>query len=67
VRLMPVTGLPLPLVSLGGSFVISTMISLGILQSIHIRDSAEPRSDRGAGRRSTGFQNPRRRISGGLP
>ncbi|NOY75354.1 MAG: rod shape-determining protein RodA [Kiritimatiellaeota bacterium] len=41
VRLMPVTGLPLPLVSLGGSFIVSTMISLGILQSIHIRDSVE--------------------------
>ena len=37
IRLMPVTGLPLPLVSLGGSFVVSTMISLGILQSIYIR------------------------------
>ena len=36
IRLMPVTGLPLPLVSLGGSFIISTMIALGILQSIYI-------------------------------
>ena len=40
IRLMPVTGLPLPLVSLGGTFVISTMISLGILQSIYIHDRA---------------------------
>ena len=37
IRLMPVTGLPLPLVSLGGSFIISTMIALGLLQSIYIR------------------------------
>ena len=36
IRLMPVTGLPLPLVSLGGSFIISTMIALGLLQSIYI-------------------------------
>jgi len=41
IRLMPVTGLPLPLVSLGGSFIISTMISLGILQSIYIRSNIE--------------------------
>ncbi len=36
IRLMPVTGLPLPLVSLGGSFIISSMACLGLLQSIHI-------------------------------
>jgi rod shape determining protein RodA len=36
IRLTPVTGLPLPLVSLGGTFVVSTMIALGILQSIYI-------------------------------
>ena len=37
IRLMPVTGLPLPLVSLGGSFIVSTMAALGILQSIYLR------------------------------
>lgn len=36
VGLMPVTGLPLPLVSLGGSFIISTMLALGLLQSVYI-------------------------------
>jgi rod shape determining protein RodA len=36
VRLMPVTGLPLPLVSYGGSFMLSSMIYLGLLQSIYI-------------------------------
>ncbi len=35
VRVMPVTGLPLPLVSYGGSFIVSTMMYLGILQSIY--------------------------------
>ncbi len=37
VRLMPVTGLPLPLLSYGGSFMLSSMIYLGILQSIYAR------------------------------
>ncbi|MFZ4115822.1 MAG: rod shape-determining protein RodA [Chthoniobacterales bacterium] len=32
----PITGLPLPLVSYGGSFMIVTMLSLGLLQSIWI-------------------------------
>ena len=41
VGLMPITGLPLPLISYGGSFTISTMVGLGILQSVHIR---RPRS-----------------------
>jgi rod shape determining protein RodA len=37
VGLMPVTGLPLPLISYGGSFMISTLLALGIVQSIHMR------------------------------
>ncbi|WP_129671546.1 FtsW/RodA/SpoVE family cell cycle protein [Candidatus Chloroploca sp. Khr17] len=35
--LLPVTGLPLPLVSHGGSFMIITLISIGLLQSIALR------------------------------
>ena len=35
--LMPVVGLPLPLLSYGGSSLLTTMISLGILESIRIR------------------------------
>jgi rod shape determining protein RodA len=35
--LLPITGIPLILVSYGGSSVISTMIALGILQSIYSR------------------------------
>ncbi|MCF7889423.1 MAG: FtsW/RodA/SpoVE family cell cycle protein, partial [Victivallales bacterium] len=41
IRLMPITGLPLPLVSYGGSFMVTTMICLGILQSIYIRRPKE--------------------------
>jgi rod shape determining protein RodA len=36
VGLMPITGLPLPLLSYGGSFVLATMGALGLLQNIWI-------------------------------
>jgi rod shape determining protein RodA len=34
---MPVTGVPLPLLSYGGSSVLVTFIAIGLLQSIHIQ------------------------------
>lgn len=37
VGLMPIVGLPLPLVSYGGSFVLSMLLALGLAQSVHIR------------------------------
>jgi rod shape determining protein RodA len=37
VGLMPVTGIPLPLISYGGSSMITTLASFGILQSILLR------------------------------
>lgn len=37
IGVMPITGLPLPLVSYGGSFMLSMMINLGIVQSIYAR------------------------------
>jgi rod shape determining protein RodA len=37
VGLMPVTGIPLPLISYGGSSLITTLASFGILQSILLR------------------------------
>lgn len=37
VGLLPITGLPLPLLSYGGSFMIVTMSALGIVQSVYIR------------------------------
>lgn len=36
IGLMPITGLPLPLLSYGGSFVMATMTALGLLQNIWI-------------------------------
>jgi rod shape determining protein RodA len=35
--LMPVTGIPLPLMSYGGSSVLGTFLALGLLQSIYVR------------------------------
>jgi len=37
VGLMPVTGVPLPLLSYGGSSVIVTFLAIGLLESIHIQ------------------------------
>ncbi len=36
IRLMPVTGVPLPLLSYGGSSVLSSLIAMGMLQNIYI-------------------------------
>jgi rod shape determining protein RodA len=38
--IMPVTGVPLPFVSYGGSSMFAGMLALGLLQSIHLRSSA---------------------------
>jgi rod shape determining protein RodA len=35
--IMPITGVPLPLMSYGGSSVLVTFIAIGLLQSIHIQ------------------------------
>jgi rod shape determining protein RodA len=35
--IMPVTGVPLPLVSYGGSSMFSTLMAIGLLQNIHLR------------------------------
>ena len=37
VGIMPVTGVPLPLISAGGSNVVSTLIAIGLLQSVSLR------------------------------
>ncbi len=38
--LLPVVGVPLPLISAGGSSVIASMIALGILNNIHIKSKS---------------------------
>jgi rod shape determining protein RodA len=35
IGIMPITGIPLPLMSYGGSSVLTTLMAIGILQSIH--------------------------------
>lgn len=35
--IMPITGIPLPLMSYGGSAVIATFLAIGVLQSIHMQ------------------------------
>lgn len=42
IGLLPVTGLPLPFMSFGGSFYISTMFSLGVAHSIWVHRSRVP-------------------------
>jgi rod shape determining protein RodA len=42
VRLLPVTGIPLPFISQGGSSLITLFIALGILQSIRIHQRLRP-------------------------
>ena len=36
IRIMPVTGIPLPLLSYGGSSVLSSLIAMGMLQNVYI-------------------------------
>jgi rod shape determining protein RodA len=40
--IMPVTGVPLPFVSYGGSSMFATLLAVGLLQNIHLRSSASP-------------------------
>lgn len=37
IGVMPITGLPLPLISYGGSFSVSTMLALGLVSSVFVR------------------------------
>ena len=37
IGLLPITGLPLPLISSGGSFMVSTLAGFGLVQSVHVR------------------------------
>lgn len=43
--IMPVTGVPLPFVSYGGSSVFASMLAIGLLQNIHLR-SVQPLAQR---------------------
>jgi rod shape determining protein RodA len=42
----PVTGIPLPFVSVGGSALIANLLAIGILLAIHVRGAARPKAYR---------------------
>jgi rod shape determining protein RodA len=42
VQLMPITGIPLPLVSYSGTFVVTCMLLLGLVQSVWIHRNEKP-------------------------
>jgi rod shape determining protein RodA len=46
IGIMPVTGIPLPFVSYGGAAMITFLMMVGLLQSIHVRATADPRERR---------------------
>jgi rod shape determining protein RodA len=46
IGIMPITGVPLPLLSYGGSSVIVTFLALGLLQSIHVQARASAAAKR---------------------
>jgi rod shape determining protein RodA len=52
IGVMPVTGIPLPLMSFGGSSVVVTFVAIGLLQSIYVqaRLTSKSRADLLAGR-----------------
>ena len=35
--IMPITGIPLPFMSYGGSALLTTLISMGLVLSVHMR------------------------------
>jgi len=48
VGIMPITGVPLPLMSYGGSSVLVTFLAIGLLQSIYVQSRAAVASKRAA-------------------
>ena len=37
IGIAPVTGIPLPMVSVGGSSMVANLLAIGVLQAIHVR------------------------------
>jgi rod shape determining protein RodA len=46
IGIAPVTGIPLPFVSVGGSALIANLLAMGVLQAIHVRGAARPKAYR---------------------
>jgi rod shape determining protein RodA len=41
IGLAPVTGIPLPFMSFGGSHTITNLLAIGVLQAIHVHAQAD--------------------------
>jgi rod shape determining protein RodA len=37
IGIMPITGIPLPFVSYGGSSLVATFLAIGLLENVHMR------------------------------
>jgi len=46
IGIAPITGIPLPFVSVGGSSMVSNLLAMGVLQAIHARSVPERRRSR---------------------
>ena len=46
IGIAPVTGIPLPFVSVGGSALIANLLAIGVLQAIHVRGAARRKAYR---------------------
>ena len=42
--IMPITGIPLPLMSYGGSSVLATLMAIGVLESIYMQAQLSQKS-----------------------
>ena len=45
IGIAPITGIPLPFVSVGGSSMIANLLAVGVLQAIHARGRCRGRTD----------------------
>ncbi len=43
IGIAPVTGIPLPMVSVGGSSMVANLLAIGVLQAIHVRGTGRGR------------------------
>jgi rod shape determining protein RodA len=46
IGIAPVTGIPLPMISVGGSSMVANLLAIGVLQAIHARGRGRARLGR---------------------